>query len=278
MFETVTVDQAISRGRRIIILPSFFIIAIGIFVTIYLCADDPEPGIDLFAGIALSPVLAWLYWSVVITRWRLWAFENVRNVHELQRKAVEAKLIWRDGSFFEKTEIRTAAQKQKWQVLHTKFNTKDVYQQDYLLPDEMAIKYSRGKVVVYLLVGLLLVIAAGFAVLAKEYWVAATIGGLGIFLGFSQVRKLINDAPQVILNAKGIQSEKYGFIEWSDVRNERVVRRQQGKSSVIYLEYDDPNNKTAQINIVELDVSKNKLEDMLHTYRIRSEKAKILQK
>jgi hypothetical protein len=50
----------------------------------------------------------------MITKWRLWAFENVRNVHELKERAVQAKLIWPDHSIFEKMEIRSASDKERW--------------------------------------------------------------------------------------------------------------------------------------------------------------------
>jgi hypothetical protein len=49
----------------------------------------------------------------MITKWRVWAFENVRNVHELKKRAIQEKLISADSSIFEKTEIRTERQEIK---------------------------------------------------------------------------------------------------------------------------------------------------------------------
>jgi hypothetical protein len=74
------------------------------------------------------------------------------------------------------------------------------------------------------------------------------------------------------LNTKGIETENDGFFPWSDISSDQVIRRQQGKSSVIYLEFDDSYGTTKQVNIDELDVNRKALEDMLHTYRIRSGK------
>lgn len=33
-------------------------------------------------------VLGWLVWSFMITQWRIWAFGNGRNVHELKKRAI----------------------------------------------------------------------------------------------------------------------------------------------------------------------------------------------
>jgi hypothetical protein len=75
----------------------------------------------------LGFIMPWFYWSLAITHWRLWAFENVRNVHELKNRAIKKKLIWKDGSFFETTEIRTALQKDHWIRLLEKFNKQDIF-------------------------------------------------------------------------------------------------------------------------------------------------------
>ena len=56
-------------------------------------------------------ILPWLYWSFAITKWRIWAFSNVDDICKLASEAVINKLIWEQGSIFEKTEIRTKREK-----------------------------------------------------------------------------------------------------------------------------------------------------------------------
>ena len=57
--------------------------------------------------------LAWLTWSLLVVRWRIWAYERVEDLSELKMQAVAAGLIWRDGHFFERTEIRSQHQRKR---------------------------------------------------------------------------------------------------------------------------------------------------------------------
>jgi hypothetical protein len=59
--------------------------------------------------ICVSFVLAWLWWSISVPRWRSWAYEHVKDVRLLKERAVGAGLTWRDGNFFGKTEIKSQA-------------------------------------------------------------------------------------------------------------------------------------------------------------------------
>ncbi|HTU64856.1 MAG TPA: GNAT family N-acetyltransferase [Steroidobacteraceae bacterium] len=60
-------------------------------------------------GIAL----AWLWWSLSVPRWRLWAYERVANIPRLKAEAVGYGLTWSDGSVFAKTEIKSATQRRR---------------------------------------------------------------------------------------------------------------------------------------------------------------------
>ena len=52
-------------------------------------------------------------------KWKYWAFSKltVEESHELYLKAIAAGLIWPVGSVFNKTEIWTKADKDKWAKL-----------------------------------------------------------------------------------------------------------------------------------------------------------------
>lgn len=59
--------------------------------------------------MAAGFVIAWLWWSVMVPRWRLWAYERVDDIAELKRAAVAVGLIWPDGWILERTEIKSKA-------------------------------------------------------------------------------------------------------------------------------------------------------------------------
>ncbi len=52
-------------------------------------------------------VLAWLWWSLTVPKWRLWAYERVDDIAALKERAVAVGLTWSDGSVFEQTEIKS---------------------------------------------------------------------------------------------------------------------------------------------------------------------------
>lgn len=159
MRQEVSVDKAIWRGHLMVNLP---ILSVFIGITVFWFYLDAQTSLLpgwLFILIILGGfLLAWLVWSIMITRWRIWAFENVRNVHELKKRAVEEKLIWRDGHIFEKTEIRTKNQREKLKKLNIKFDKKDIYKEDYSLPIKTDIYYSKSSTTFQFIFSLFLVI------------------------------------------------------------------------------------------------------------------------
>ena len=70
-------------------------------------AASPFAWILTFLG---GVALAWLYWSLAVPRWRLWAYRRVANVSALKRAAVDVGLVWKDGSIFAKTERKSVEQ------------------------------------------------------------------------------------------------------------------------------------------------------------------------
>lgn len=51
-------------------------------------------------------ILAWLWWSFTVPRWRRWALQRGAPADRLQKLAVATGLVWPKGSFFEKTEFK----------------------------------------------------------------------------------------------------------------------------------------------------------------------------
>jgi hypothetical protein len=71
-------------------------------------------------GLAAIPA-AWLWWSYTVPKWRIWALQSVDDWPELEGQAIEAGLIWQRGSSFEKTEIKSPAERElERALLHTR--------------------------------------------------------------------------------------------------------------------------------------------------------------
>jgi hypothetical protein len=89
MTENVSVEKALNKGSlQLVLMPIIIIIAVG-GLSGYLnhlnIFKTTETIIAIFGGF----VLGWYYWSYAVVNWKIWAFENVRNVHELKRKPLK---------------------------------------------------------------------------------------------------------------------------------------------------------------------------------------------
>jgi hypothetical protein len=99
VMETVTIDQAIARGTRLLNWPVWGLLATPALLLIFgrrpLGALIGPERFDLAVVIdfGLCFVGAWLWWSFQVPKWRLWAYERVTDIPELKRRAIEAKLI-----------------------------------------------------------------------------------------------------------------------------------------------------------------------------------------
>jgi hypothetical protein len=127
MKEQVTVDKAIKRGHLTVNLPvTLYMFGTSGFA-MYLSNIKIIPNWGIAVGFVLGFGFAWWFWSYKITKWRLWAFENVRNVHELKKRAIQEGLIWKDNKWYERTEIQSDSDKLKWKELQHKFKKEDIF-------------------------------------------------------------------------------------------------------------------------------------------------------
>ena len=68
-------------------------------------------GLLLTAGMVLIPswLAAWLAWSILTPRWRLWAYERVDDIDELKRIALADRVLWPDGHIIHRSELAPTA-------------------------------------------------------------------------------------------------------------------------------------------------------------------------
>ncbi|MBO9561524.1 MAG: hypothetical protein J7621_02075 [Niastella sp.] len=272
MYETVTVDQAIAKAQRTINLPVILFIVGGIAGAVYVGIQNILPVWIIPIGIVLAIGFGWLYWSITITKWKVWAFENVRNVHELKKRAVKEKLIWSDYSFWNKTEIWSAMDRAKWESLQSKFNQDDLFTDDVTVPSETVIRYSRSKNFFEMAIMLAIMGVGVYLLAATDSVIIGVICILlGGFLAYKEYKQATNTEPQIILSDKGIQTASTPFYEWNDILDEDVVDRRSGKTTNYYLVYDYPGG-SVEVQIDDLETDQKKLYDLLNLYRGRYKK------
>lgn len=95
---------AVSRGKLFVSIPIYIVSASGIFTCTFIMG-----GVGTIAGAATAIatiISTWLWWSLIIPKWRSWALARGSDADELQKLAVKARLVWPRGHCFERTEIR----------------------------------------------------------------------------------------------------------------------------------------------------------------------------
>ena len=241
-------------------------------LAMYLSVQEIIPGWGIGIAAIIGFILAWGIWSYLIVKWKLWAFSNVKNVHELKRKAIENKLIWPDGSIFNKTEIWSSSDKAKWRQINGKFDVKDVYKEDYSIPRITEIQYSKSKNYFQMII-MLAITAMGLYLLLKQndFIFGGLLTVIGAYFSFSEFKQANNSEIQIYLDNKGIQTINTEFKSWSEISNEHVISERSGKYRKTYLKYDF-NAGGEKLRIDDYNISKKKLETLLKTYRVRFEK------
>ncbi len=131
--DKISVGKAIGVGWLWVNLPVLALI-FGVPAIIFWLASQMDISSWLpLMSLALGIGLAWLWWSLAVPRWRLWAIRRVNNLYLLQQGAIRAQLVWPHGSIYENTEIKSPLHvlQEKHVQIHHYFD-KFRYYLDYL--------------------------------------------------------------------------------------------------------------------------------------------------
>lgn len=277
----LTVNKAIKKGHQMVNYPIFAIMIIGFGITFYLLTIKTN---GLFTGMIGISTFAtmWLWWSIQITRWKILAFSNVRNVHELKRKAIEQQLIWNDDSWFNKTEIWSSEQIDKWQEIEYKFLSEDEFETIHDNGDtnnSTVVKNSVALKWVYSIMTLACSILAYIFICDNEIFLSIVLIGVAIFGGAFLLPKILDDTPQIILTNEGIKFKDAEMVSWNEVENASVILQGRGRSSQWFLNVEylskDSNGKFGKyIDLSNFQPSPGKIEELIKIYRQREMRSK----
>lgn len=285
----VSVMEALRKGKSMLLLPRIlFSFGLACFLCIglrfFTVLGDVTPndanfvtkfGLIWIATFIPFIILPYWFWSRRTTRWKLWAFEHVKNVHELKHVARRAALYANYGSFLDKITIQTKSERKQWANLQYKFNRTDIFEDDVEVPAETIIYFS---IVSRLLLTLFYLAAGAVALLitiaalhpGSNKWIAVIGIGLMawmVYLIFTKIKDIVSHKPQIILSNKGIETVKDGFQSWEVISNERLAAGNKKKMGWI-LVYNHPNGIT-RIDTGHHAINYEKLDHLLRVYRGR---------
>jgi len=228
MKKEITVDKAI----KIIYLIGYIvqgILSLSFIVAfIYFFPSDLSIIVSILA-IGIAIVLPALLSVRLSDIWIIpWAFSHVNNVHELKNRLILLVKITEEDTLLKKIENSTEYYKKYWK-LRIKFAQEHIFVDDETIPEETVIynlkQKTRSKMFIVLVI-MLILFALGIFIIASAVDAEMYIGALGgvfpiivaiffVFFVFWGWKK--NKKPQLILNSKGIISNKAGFHKWEEI-------------------------------------------------------------
>lgn len=272
MPENVSVEEAIHKGKRMIQLPLYGILFGGALVcTLTLLYFSLSFFIPF--GLLASIIAAIFHRSIAVVKWRLWAFENVRNVHELKQQAILLKFIVDDNSIIKTYEINSARDKKKWERLQEKFKLPDIFTDDLSIPAETSIYNSKFGSLFMLP---FFIILMGWAVSLIFIRPAIPFILLSILLLFlfgwlsaMLIKRAFDKTPKLTLSNEGISTAKTPFYKWAEITNEKTISKDGVKTTADYLTYNCPDG-TIQTELTPLATSRSKIDKLIRVYRGRN--------
>lgn len=280
--EDYSVEYALRKGRiRLSYIPvALFISGLGLGM-VGLVKLNFHPGLAALGGFLIGAILAWVWWSFTSASWKIDAFGNTRNVHELRQKAIREKLIYPEGHWGNKTEIWSQEQRDAWSLIEKKFEKPDELKVDTSLPEVTEIYFAKRKN--YLeTAGSILLCVLGIWLLTKESYI---IGGLlvlgGLYGAWKNYKEATNPNAQLTIGENGISVANGNHYSWDKIVNEEAYRDVVGKNAYDVLEFQiiDPEEDTEdyeeeRIELEEFTHSAEEVDHLLRVYRGRYQSKK----
>ena len=206
-------------------------------------------------------------------KWKVWAFGNVRNVHELRRKALSKNIIVTENIWTTKAEIFIGADKQKWQEIQKKFLIPDEVSFNKNLPDSIEIMNSTFKLLLPIIaysffifvIAIMMMIDRNFLGMGFFFLII-----LGLFLYFDIMNFNKRKNAILRLNLDGIKTEDH-FYYWKDIKDERLFTSYgYRRLPYHYLKFNSiKNNDEFSVSINNINIKRSQLLDLIIEFRNR---------
>ncbi len=278
MKETTSIDNAIKKGHRMITRPMLIICCATFVIFLSLNSFFEKhliTGLFFVILMLFSMVLfPFIYRGFVLPKWKNWAFKNVRNVHELKKRAIQEEILFAKQNILTKIEFPTKKDNSEWKLIELKFNQEDIFIDVPSIPQKTIIYYSKKKNIGAFIIMVICIWISIAVIMASQSDVATIIlalffFGIGAYFGFDFFRYYLNSKPQIILTKEGIKTVSTKFEKWNNIKNEEVVSERKSKKPSFYLTYQHSNG-IEKLKINRLTTNQAKLEKLMQIYRGRN--------
>jgi len=279
--ENVSVEAAMKKAIRIrtttllIIIPYF--LPFGIFLTLKGYSDTVA-----LTGTALcfvfSFIVGYIYNNIAMQRWRIWAFTNVRNVHEL-KDAAEPNMFVPKSKLYFKSEFNSASYKHEWEALQYRFDTPDEIVEDFTIPDTVTIRANRlYQLLVSEIIFILSLIAGTLIMLFNSQYNMALYMLLAfivvVFMQRKRLHQLFSNNVCLYMSADGLQINSKTLICWADIHKtsfRREVSERKGAETFLVINHK---RGITEVALTPYRTNRYQLNNIIQTYKIRHGKIK----
>lgn len=267
---TLRAEQAIARGSWLVNIPAIFIFIGAIWLIVTLDLNYPLY-VLIPVGFLFALSLTWLYWSFAIVQWKLWAYPLVDDIVALKEQAIKANLIYSDGHFFNRTELKSAEQALRLKSIEENARQQLAefgLQDDSKIGEATTIYYNSFSIYLGFLFGVLFVlgglylwydddVTSGKGALLK--YIAIPVGVYMLYDAFKKFKRKKN--PVLVFTEEGLyfyQEGEHHFL-WQSLWKFDIVRR----NKTDFLEIGASGGQYE----IELDLSEN-ASQLSYLYRI----------
>lgn len=274
----IGVNEAIRKGRLQVNLPAAILFFVFLAGTPFFLLEFTQETWVLISGTAIGAIvgfgLAWMYSAYAVVRWKIWAYDNVKNVHELKQKAIEERVMYPDGHWSERLGFETYDQRQKLKQLERKFQSEDQYRDDIHISRQTEIFIAKKNILLFFMLGVFLCGTAISKYMNLQAFNSNIIalGMLGICflaMAFHDLAK----GPRIIISASGIKLHKKESMPWEFISNETIGNARLEERYKKYLMFDYK-GRQEKVLINNLQTNVSEMEHLLRVYRLRFENNK----
>lgn len=275
----MTVSKAINKAHYFITFPIIVIIIASNTIASQVASSQSSGYYNDLIGIGIGILIAWIYRSFAVSKWRIWAYQNVKHIHQLELKATQQNIIWPKDSFISKTEIVLPADKPILQNLQKRFSEPDHFAIITSLPAQTTYYFQSSHLIQVIFKYLIIT-----AIVATLY-VYNKIGlilSLGIFIGiimtplFHAIKNIRNKQIQLTIDNTGITFKDQFRVSWNTVerfyfKNATIDNL---AAKILVVEYKTPDANALKIatqNLMNISSDDSQIIEVLHSYKRSSQ-------
>jgi hypothetical protein len=134
------------------------------------------------------------------------------------------------------------------------------------IPQEVRIYYSKDFAIVSICFLSVFVGMGIFWLTIGQLLLGVMVCLMGLCFIFLKTRGLLNNKPQIIINAFGIETSTTQFYKWAEISEERVSGEYTGRGARPMLEFTYPGGK-GRIKVEPLNIRPQDLDVLLKYYK-----------